>query len=67
MDPVGWYIVTMHQMLGHDVAAAAMGVPAGDKSQCVICDYEKTPTTENRKAVIAALRKQEEDHDQDLV
>jgi len=35
MDPIGWYIATMHQFLGHDKAAAAMEVPVGDKTDCL--------------------------------
>jgi hypothetical protein len=57
MDAIGWYIATMHQLLGHDQAAAALGVPPGDRSVCVLCAYEAGPTPERRAAVLAALAK----------
>jgi hypothetical protein len=43
MDTIGRFIATLHNLLGHDKAAAAMGVPAGDKRQCLICQYEQYP------------------------
>lgn len=55
MDPIGWYIATLHSILGHDTAARVIGEPAGDRSACVICRYDREPTTENRKAVEQAL------------
>jgi len=55
MDQLGYYIAVMHNLLGHDKAAVALGVPAGDKRTCLICQYEANPTDENRAAVIAAL------------
>ena len=36
MDPIGWYIATLHSLLGHDKTAAVLGQPAGGKDQCVI-------------------------------
>lgn len=56
MDPYGWYIATMHGLLGHDTAARFIGQPPGDKTVCVLCIYEKNPTDENRAAVLTALR-----------
>lgn len=55
MDAIGWYVATMHSLLGHAKAAAAMGVPAGDEGECVICAYEQEPTDERRQAVIDAI------------
>lgn len=55
LDPVGWYVATMHQLLGHAKAAVAMGVPPGDAGECIICAYEADPTPERRQAVIDAL------------
>ena len=55
MDPIGWCIANLHQLLGHDKAAAVLGVPVGDKTHCIICYYEHFPTPENKQAVIEAL------------
>jgi hypothetical protein len=32
-----------------------MGVPAGDKQYCLICQYEQRPDDAKRQAVIRAL------------
>jgi hypothetical protein len=45
MDTVGWYICTLHQMLGHRTAARILGEPVGDMAQCVLCRYEKGEAT----------------------
>ena len=42
-DTIGWFIATLHSQLGHDKAAAVIGQPPGDKSACVICQYEQYP------------------------
>jgi hypothetical protein len=55
VDAIGWYIATMHQLLGHDKAAAALGVQSGDKGRCLICAYEREPTPERRQAMAEAL------------
>jgi len=55
MDAIGWFIATTHQLLGHDKAAAVAGVPAGDKRECLICQYEQTHDESDRLAVISAL------------
>jgi hypothetical protein len=55
MDAIGWYIATLHQLLGHDKAAAVLDVPPGDKTACVICRYERNPTQANRERVELAL------------
>ena len=55
MDPIGWYIATLHSLLGHDKTAAVLGQPAGGKDQCVICLYEGHPTETLRQEVIAAI------------
>ena len=55
MDAIGWFIATTHGLLGHDKAAAVMGADPGDKSECVICAYEREPTPERKRAVKGAL------------
>lgn len=40
MDIIGWYLATSHQMLGHDKAAALLGVDPGDKTRCILCRFE---------------------------
>lgn len=55
MDSIGWYIATLHSLLGHDKAAAVLGQPAGDKTACLICQYEARPTEEARQRVVEAL------------
>jgi hypothetical protein len=55
LDPIGWFIANLHQLIGHDKAAAVCGVPAGDKTYCLICQHEANPTPDSRQAVIDAL------------
>jgi hypothetical protein len=55
MDRIGWYIATLHSLVGHDTAARYLGQPAGDRSECIICRYEQHPTPESRQAVIEAI------------
>ena len=43
LDTIGWFIATLHSQLGHDKAAAVIGASVGDKSACVICQYEQYP------------------------
>jgi hypothetical protein len=43
LDPIGWAIANLHQMLGHDKAAAVLDVPPYDKRDCLICQYEQYP------------------------
>lgn len=45
LDTIGWFIATMHQMLGHDKAAAALGQPPYNKNTCVLCLYERGEAT----------------------
>jgi hypothetical protein len=54
-DTVGWLIGNLHQLLGHDKAAAVLGVPVGDKAACLLCRYEREPTEVNRQAAERAL------------
>lgn len=61
MDQIGWFIATIHQMLGHDTGAAWMGVPAGDRAACVLCQYEADPSAERRQAVIDAIGRSPDD------
>ena len=55
MDPIGAFIATAHQILGHDVTAAVIGAQLGDKTLCLLCQYEKDPTGERRQAVVDAI------------
>jgi hypothetical protein len=55
MDTIGWMIANIHQLLGHEKAAMALGVPVGDKDTCLICAYEVDPTDERKQAVIDAI------------
>jgi hypothetical protein len=47
MDHVGVFIATLHQMLGHDKAAAFLGMPVepGEQANCVLCLYERGRAT----------------------
>jgi hypothetical protein len=53
LDTVGWFIVTLHQLLGHRGAAAVLGEPQGDVRQCILCRYEAHKAT--REDVIDRL------------
>ncbi len=55
MDAIGLFIARLHNLLGHDTAAAFMGVLAGDRAACLLCQYERRPTEEGRQAVMAAI------------
>jgi hypothetical protein len=55
VDAVGWCIANLHTLLGHDKAAAVLGVPAGDRAGCLVCAYEADPSAERRRAVVDAL------------
>jgi hypothetical protein len=55
MDPIGWCIANLHQLLGHDKTAAVIGAAPGDKSACLLCQYEREPTDERRQAAYRAL------------
>lgn len=55
MDVIGFYIVTLHQTLGHDKAAAVLGQPVGNRDHCVLCAYEHRPDDARRAAVLNAI------------
>jgi hypothetical protein len=57
MDRIGWYIATLHSMLGHAKTAQFIGQPEepGDRELCIICAYERQPTPARRQAVIDAI------------
>ena len=55
MDPIGRFIATAHQLLGHDVTAALIDMPAWDKALCLLCQYEAHPTAERKQAVVDAI------------
>lgn len=41
MDSIGVFIANLHQMLGHDKAAAFLGEDPLDKSSCILCLYDR--------------------------
>jgi hypothetical protein len=41
VDSIGWFLITMHQMIGHRATADFLGQPRGDKADCILCQYEK--------------------------
>jgi hypothetical protein len=41
VDSVGWFIGTLHSMLGHDATAAFLGQPSGSKDACALCRFER--------------------------
>jgi hypothetical protein len=47
MDTVGWYIATLHQMMGHRPAARFLGMPIeeGEENDCVLCQFERGAAT----------------------
>jgi hypothetical protein len=53
MDPIGWFIATLHQVLGHDKAAALLEQPPYNKNACVLCLFEQGKATKDE--VIAAI------------
>lgn len=55
MDTIGWFIATLHNLVGHDMTAAMIGAPIGNKAACLICQYEAAPDDLKRQAVIRAL------------
>ena len=55
MDPIGWFIATLHQLLGHDKAAAYLGQPPGNRDDCILCAYEHHHDDDHRAAVVAAI------------
>ncbi len=55
MDAVGWFLATSHQMLGHDMTAAIIGMSVGDKAACILCQYEANPTEAKRREVVEAI------------
>ncbi|HEY6276923.1 MAG TPA: hypothetical protein VIX86_11390 [Streptosporangiaceae bacterium] len=55
MDRIGWFIATLHQLLGHEKTAAVIGMPSGNTDACVLCRHERSPDDLTRQAVIRAL------------
>jgi hypothetical protein len=45
MDALDAFVLTLHQLLGHDKAAAYLGQPAGDRSRCALCHPELVGAT----------------------
>jgi hypothetical protein len=48
LDTIGWYIVTLHQLLGHRKAAAALSqeTQPGEEADCIVCMYEQGRATQ---------------------
>lgn len=61
MDAIGRFIATSHNLLGHDKTAMLIGMPPGDKTDCVICQYEARPDDEARRRVLEVLAPVEAD------
>jgi hypothetical protein len=53
LDTIGWFIATLHQMLGHVVTARFLGQPVGDRGECILCRYDSGQVT--RDEVIEQL------------
>lgn len=62
MDNISWMIANLHQLLGHDKAAAVLGVAPWPGPVCLLCEYERHPSPERRAAVLAALGTPARDH-----
>jgi hypothetical protein len=56
MDVIAWYIATLHSLIGHAKTAVVLGQPEGNTDDCVICQYEREPTEENKRRVEDAMR-----------
>lgn len=41
LDTVGWYIATLHQLLGHNTTATYLGQAPYNPRTCVLCLYER--------------------------
>jgi hypothetical protein len=55
MDPIGWFIATTHQILGHDKCAQVLGVDPHDGEVCKLCEYEKNPSDEGKREIIRSI------------
>lgn len=55
MDTIGWFIATLHQLIGHDEAAWMIGFTPGNRGDCLLCQYERAPDDLRRQAVVRAL------------
>lgn len=53
MDPIGVFIATLHQLIGHDTTARFLGQPVGDKKVCIMCRFERGAAT--KQDVVAAI------------
>lgn len=49
LDTISWYILTLHQLLGHDKASVALGQDPRvyDKADCIACMYEQGLATKD--------------------
>lgn len=50
VDPIGWFIGTLHQTLGHDQTAAFLGALPGSQADCILCRYEGGVATREEAA-----------------
>lgn len=55
LDPLGWFIVTIHRILGYDKAAAFIGADPGDRVDCLACAHGRDPSPDSRRAATDAL------------
>ena len=65
MDAIGWFIATAHSVLGHDHTASLIGSLPGDRTDCLLCKYERERTEASRQAVIHALAPSVTDREND--
>lgn len=52
MDTIGWFIATLHQIMGHDKAAAVLGQAPYNKNMCILCQYERGDAGITKQMVI---------------
>jgi hypothetical protein len=55
MDAIGWFLATIHGLLGHQGASRYLGITPGDPRHCSLCQYERDPSPTNRRKVFSAL------------
>ena len=53
MDNIGWFIATLHQLIGHAKTAAFLGQPPYNADSCILCLYERGEAT--KEEVIAQI------------
>jgi hypothetical protein len=58
MDQIAWLILCLHELIGHDKTADALGVPRtfGEGAGCSACQYERTRSPADRETLLHALK-----------